>query len=118
MAGDPTIDLARTSEVERRDVVITVDHRFIRADRSEVSITRLENTEVREFKTAPATVRRSFGVTLNQGNFESCRIDASVTVPCYLEDVERADEWARKFCEDRLRAEVLQIKPEKNKNPL
>jgi len=104
---------------DTRPIVITVDHRFVRADGSQVSITRAtEVVEVREFTMRPAVVRRSFGVTLNQGNYESARADVSVEVPCYIEDVERADEWAKQFCEERLREEVLQIKPDKKTSPL
>lgn len=58
-------------------------------------------------------MRRAFGVTLNQGNYESSRIDVGVEVPCYVEDLDRADEWARDFCEQRMRAEVMLINPEK-----
>lgn len=100
---------------ESRPVVITVENRFVRSTGEEVKVTdERELGEVREFKTKPAVVRRSFGVTLNQGNYESARIDVSVEVPCYLEDVELADEYARAFCEKRLRQEVLGIKPKGN----
>lgn len=102
---------------ERRPIVITVDHRYVRSNGDEVALTKTcETGEVVEFKTKPASVRRSFGVTLNQGNYESARIDVSVEVPCYLEDLALADEFARDFCEDRIRAEVLMLKagdPEK-----
>jgi hypothetical protein len=95
-------------------IVVTVDHRFVRANGSTLCVTKSEDlSETKEFATRPAVVRRAFGVTLNQGNYESSRIDVSVEVPCYLEDLERADEFARDFCEQRLRAEVMLIKPEK-----
>lgn len=104
------------SDGVRRPIVITVDHRFVRASGAEVCITKSEDfSEAKEFTAKPAVVRRAFGVTLNQGNYESARIDVQVEVPCYLEDVERADEWARTFCEQKLRDEVLLIKPEKKK---
>ena len=105
---------------ERRPIVITVDHRYVLSNGNEVALTKAHETaEVVEFKTKPAAVRRSFGVTLNQGNYESARIDVSVEVPCYLEDLALADEYARNFCEERLRAEVLMLKAgdDKKKTP-
>ena len=42
--------------------------------------------EVRKLKTAPALVGIGYGLTLNLGNFESARIDVSVSVPAYAEE--------------------------------
>jgi len=104
---------------EIRPVVITVGNRFVRSDGSQVVLKdSSEVHEVKEFSTTPATVRRVFGVTLNQGNYESTRVDVGVEVPCYLEDVELADEWARAFCEKRLKEEALALKSDRKKNPI
>lgn len=102
-----------------RPVVLTVDHRFRRSDGSEqVIASGSEVVEVRDFKAKPAVVKRHYGVTLNLGNYESARIEVGVEVPCYMEDVELADEWAKKWCEDRLRAESGAIKADSKKSPI
>lgn len=101
---------------EDRSIIVTVDHRFIRSDGKQVSVTdEREVHEAKEFKGPVAKVARAFGVTLNMGNYESTRVDVSVEVPCHLEDVERADEWARAFAEKRLKNEVLALKGEGEK---
>lgn len=42
---------------------------------------------VEQFVTDVAFVRVNAGVTKNQGNYESLRIDVSITYPCYKEQV-------------------------------
>lgn len=49
----------------------------------------------------PALIRVGIGNTINLGNYESMRIDISVTLPCRVEDLEegyrRASEYASEF---------------------
>ena len=45
--------------------------------------------QVRQYKTDPAYVRVNAGSTKNLGNFESLRIDVSISAPCYWEEVDR-----------------------------
>ena len=40
------------------------------------------------FGEAPAYVRVSAGVTKNLGNYESLRVDVSVSMPCHVDDIE------------------------------
>ena len=42
----------------------------------------------------PATVRVGVGMTINTGNFESLRLDVSVSLPCLPEEVDAAYEEA------------------------
>ncbi len=44
---------------------------------------------VRKFETDPAYVKVSAGVTKSTGKFEFLRIDVSVSVPCYVEEIEK-----------------------------
>lgn len=98
-------------EGEERAVIVTIDNRFVHGNGTEDCITKLtEVVEVKKFETRPAVVRRGYGVTINQGNYESARIDISVEVPCQIQDVARADEWAAKFIEKRLIIEVASVK--------
>lgn len=47
----------------------------------------METIEVRPFVTDTARVRASRGVTLNLGNYESARIEVSIDLPCYKEEI-------------------------------
>jgi hypothetical protein len=108
--------MAKEKEQER-PVIVTVDNRFIRGDETEICITaESEVVEVRRFETTPAVVSRGYGLTLNQTNYESARIDVRVEVPCYLADLEKADEFAAAFCEKRLRKEVAEARGYKEKS--
>lgn len=72
-----------------------------------------EVLEVRLFVTEPAVVSRGYGLTLNLGNYESARVDVGIKVPCYREEAEVADVFARKWCEDRIQDEVKEVRGEK-----
>jgi hypothetical protein len=45
----------------------------------------------------PAFIRVNAGKTLNLGNYESLRIDVSVTLPCLPENIEETYEQAAEF---------------------
>jgi hypothetical protein len=53
----------------------------------------------------PAMVRVSGGLTINQGNFESLRIDCSVTIPCHRSKIEEAYQIASDFVADKVAEE-------------
>jgi hypothetical protein len=68
-------------------------------------VDEIRETEVHIFETEPAYVRVNGGTTKNLGNFESLRVDVSISVPCYVEDVEStfvavADDVATKLEEE------------------
>lgn len=46
---------------------------------------------IRKFETEPAYVRVSAGVTKSTGNYESLRIDVSISVPCYVEEIGKVE---------------------------
>lgn len=76
---------------------------------------------VREFVTEPASVSREYGLTINLGNFESARVTVGVVLPCYREEINDANDLAKKFCEAEIQAEVAEIKsnkPENGKKPI
>lgn len=47
-----------------------------------------EVISVQTFETDPAYVRVNMGATKNIGDYESLRVDVSISVPCYKEEVE------------------------------
>jgi len=59
-----------------------------------------EVISVHRFETEPAKVTVDYGLTLNLGNYESARIGVAVSIPCYVEEVDRtyekATDWAAK----------------------
>lgn len=50
---------------------------------------RQERLKVRKFLSDPAYVRVNTGITKNMGNYESLRIDVSLSIPCYPEEVDQ-----------------------------
>ena len=64
--------------------------------------------EVRKLETDPAFVRVNAGVTKNLGNYESLRVDVSLTVPCYVEEIEAVQKRTAGLVADMLDTEVEQ----------
>lgn len=66
----------------------------------------------------PALVRVSAGSTINLGNFESMRIDVSVTLPCRVEDIDDTYVRASEFVSDKMaEEEQVWLGGPANKNP-
>lgn len=95
-----------------RPVIVIVNHRFVKGKGEQEETVRAteEVPAVLKFETTPAVVTRGYGLTINRGNFESARVDVSVSVPCYVEDIEAADHWAAAFCEERIKQEVASVR--------
>lgn len=68
-------------------------------------VVEVDEGSVKEFKTEPAYVRVGAGVTKNMGDYESLRVDVSISAPCYREDVDVtfnkvAEEVAKKLSDE------------------
>ena len=72
-----------------------------------------ETLQVHRFLTEPAKVSVSMGLTLNLGNFQTARLDISLLVPCYREEVEGAYAYAREWVETRVNAEAEAVRTSK-----
>jgi len=59
---------------------------------------------------ALARAGTSRGCTLNMGNYESVKIDAWLTIPCHLGQVDAAYEYAADWAESRVREEVGKVR--------
>ena len=68
--------------------------------------------EVRTFDAPHATVKTSYGLTLNLGNFESARVDAGVELPCYVEEISKAFQHAWELCQDEIQKQVKSLRSE------
>lgn len=60
---------------------------------------------VHKFETEPAKVTVDYALTINLGNYESAKIGVSVTIPCYMEEINSAYEFAQSWAEERLAKE-------------
>lgn len=48
------------------------------------------------------------------GNYESARISIGVSVPCYFEELGDAHDFAVKWAEERVKAEVVAVRSTKS----
>lgn len=56
----------------------------------------------------PAFVKVAVGQTYNLGNYESMRLDVSVTLPCRVEDIQDTYQTASDYCAEKLQEEEVQ----------
>lgn len=100
---------AASASTERATVAL-INNRFTSKGELVREASAEEVVEVSRFETMPAIVRRGYSLTMNLGNYESAKVDVGIEVPCYLEDVEAADEWAKRWVELRIRQEVRSVR--------
>jgi len=65
-----------------------------------------EVIEVREFATNPAYVKVQAGVTKSLGDYEFLRVDVSISVPCYAEEIDQVFPIVAEKVSDKLTQEV------------
>ena len=98
---------------KEESVILTTERRFKRGNADDYKLVERKREEVNVgvFSGPVAEVTRSYGFTINLGNYESARFDIALKVPCELEDVEAADEFAKKFISERIKIEWTALKP-------
>lgn len=69
-----------------------------------------EEGEVLDFEVEPARVSVAMGMTINLGDYQSARIDVSVSLPCYREEVDDAYAHAREWVEEKIAVEAEMVK--------
>lgn len=105
----------REQPVDEQDqrVVVSTDYRYIVSKK----VLRTESTEdvvdIKKIDGPVARIRRSLGLTLNLGNYESAKIEVSIELPCHIMDIELADRFAREFAEERISQEVMKTRKPK-----
>jgi hypothetical protein len=57
-----------------------------------------------------ATVGCTANMTINMGSYESVKLGVSITLPCYVEEIDGAYKYAKKLVDLRLNKEVQDIK--------
>lgn len=103
-SADPSIEL---------EAVAFVTRQFAVGRDKGAPDSQIERLKIHRYRTEPAKVSIAMGLTLNLGNFETARVDVSITVPCYREESDGAYSYARSWVEDRLQAEVDDIRKNK-----
>ena len=93
----------RTPVSNTQDTILTVTASGVGIEED-----RRKVIEVRKFETDPAFVRVSAGVTKNLGNYESLRVDVSITAPCYIEEVNAVQKNVAELVASMLDEEVEQ----------
>lgn len=91
----------RGTEATTHDAVVTVMASGVGIDEEKRKV-----IEVRKFETEPAYVRINAGVTKNLGNYESLRVDVAITVPCYVEEIEKVQKRTAEMVASMLDEEV------------
>ena len=86
---------------ETHDTVLSVTSSGVGVDEDKRTV-----LEVRKFETEPAWVRVNAGVTKNLGNYESLRVDVSISAPCYVEEIEDVQKNVAGLVADMLDAEI------------
>lgn len=69
-----------------------------------------DTIEVSDFVVPPARVTLELGVTINLGNFESCRLSVGVEVPCYREELDDAYAYWLDYAKGKIVEEQNAIK--------
>lgn len=70
---------------------------------------KVERISIRPFATNPAHVSVKKGITANLENYESCRIDVMITVPCYIEEIRDVFEQTNALVEELVGDEARRI---------
>jgi hypothetical protein len=120
MAGsqlDGEVEVPPRAENTEASSVALVNNRFFNR-RTKVTHSESHTEElvsVHLFHGPTALVRRGYGLTLNLGDYEAARLDVSLTVPCYLADIDAADKYAAEWCSERITQEVQEIRGNQTK---
>jgi hypothetical protein len=92
-------------KVESLPIIITTDNRYMRGSKvvPENSSLDVELVDVKRFEGPVARVIRRGGLTLNLGDYESARVDVTIELPCYVQDIDAADELAEEWIGKRMK---------------
>jgi len=90
-----------------KKTMVTVTKQFAEGKRQGPEEESVEGIDVRIFETENvSSISVKLGLTVNLGNYESCRADVMVTVPHYEEERDDAFLYALGHCERKLQAVV------------
>lgn len=70
---------------------------------------REERIQIRPFKTDVVRIAVSKGRTINVGDYNSVRVDITISLPCYMEEIDQTFEYCSKLAEQYLVKECQPI---------
>jgi len=98
--------MAKQAKESAKETKVVVFRQFKRkGGRVEKAKDREKVIAVEKFATAPASVTVHYGMTINLGNHESAKVGVAVTVPCYMEELEEAYQYASDWALSKCSAE-------------
>jgi len=68
---------------------------------------------VRKFETDPARVTVAIGVTRNQGNYESLKLEVRAEVPCYIEEMSAVEKQLSEWVDNRISEKLDELEAAK-----
>ena len=89
--------------------IVTVTRHLTESGRTLALEEESETIEVRRFEVEPAEVGIDLSVTVNLGNYSSCRVAVSFRAPCYYEERDECYEDVASFVKSRLGKERDEI---------
>ncbi len=95
---------ADLDNVQKREALVRV-----RKTRLNQETTEEEYIAIRPFLTTPAQGELSAGRTINLGNYESAKVQVTITVPCYREEITSVLKVVEELCEAKLADKVDEI---------
>lgn len=100
--------MSETTESKFHPTTITVN-RTTKSNQDESADGEPETIEVHKFATNPAIVSVSYPVKLTR-NYQTVGITVGVSLPCYVEEIDKAFEKANQLVIDRLKIEMPKVK--------
>jgi hypothetical protein len=99
-----------TQNVPEKEVLARPARTQVTVTRFGVEVSKEDTIDVNVFETNPATVSVKAGATVNLGNYESGRVDVMLTVPCYVEEVDRIFKGVKEWVDARVAQEYQELK--------
>lgn len=75
----------------------------------EQTVAKREKIKIRPFVTNPAHVSVKFGATIPVADFQFARVDVSVSVPCYVEEIREAFVQVRDLVDSLIEEETERL---------
>jgi hypothetical protein len=108
MASENEKNVAREGVV--KPVVSWVYRQFKRHGEVLDSDEKIDLIAVRHFVTEPAKLNRSLGFTIGLKGFEMARIDVGIEMPCYVEEIDSANEVVKQWIVGQVEETIDEIR--------
>lgn len=69
-----------------------------------------EKIAVTPFEDHPANVKITYKYTVNMGNFESATVECGLSMPCYVEEIDKTWTFAENWVTRRMEAELSKLR--------